>query len=220
MRTLLVDDHALFLEGLRNLLAANGFEIVGAARNGAEALLQFEMLKPDLVLMDLQMPGCDGIQTTQAIIKDDPEAKIVMLTAIEDEESLFAAIQAGAAGYLLKNMEPEHFIRQLAGLAAGETPLAPGFSGLLLREFSRRGQPENTAAGGAQRELTERQAKLLSFLTEGLTYKEIAGRMGVKEVTVKYHVKEILAKLHMDNRAQLIVHAARQGLPKAEADNK
>ncbi|CUH94482.1 hypothetical protein P22_0548 [Propionispora sp. 2/2-37] len=213
MKTLLVDDQALVLEGLRNFLMANGIEVVGTARNGAEALNQFAMLKPDLILMDIQLEGYDGIQTTQMIKKEYPEVKIVMLTAKEDEESLFAAVQAGASGYLLKDMEPKSFIRQLTGLATGETPLAPGLVERMLREISRHKQSGGKISG-AQRELTDRQREVLDLLVEGLTYKEIASRLDLKEATVKYHVKEIIAKMHLTNRAQLIAHASRQGLTK------
>jgi len=218
MKTLLVDDHALFLEGLRKFLAVNGFEVVGTARNGAEALMQFEILKPDLILMDIQMADFDGIQTTRMIKKEYPGAKIVMLTAVEDYDSLFAAIEAGAEGYLVKDMEPESFIRQLVGLTEGETPLAPGLTQHLLQEFSRHKKKDNKAASGIRRKLTERQMELLQLLAEGLTYKEIALRLDLKEVTVKYHVKEILAKLRLTNRAQLIVYATRQ-LAEEEQDN-
>ncbi|WP_413781983.1 response regulator [Anaeroselena agilis] len=209
MKTLLVDDHALFLEGMRSLLTANGFEVAATARNGAEALMQFEMQRPELVLMDLQMPEMDGIETTRQIKKEYPEAKIVMLTAVEDEDSLLAALKAGAEGYLLKEMEPESFLRQLAGLAAGETPLAPGLAGRLLREFQQQRQREEA---GGERELTERQTELLRLITRGLTYKEVADRLAIKEVTVKYHVKEILGKLRLANKAQLIAHAYKLGL--------
>lgn len=210
MKTLLVDDHSLVLEGLRNFLTANGFEVVGLASNGAEALLKFEMYKPDLVLMDVQMADCDGIQATQMIKREYPDAKIVMLTAVEDDESLFAAIQAGAEGYLLKDMEPERFLRQLASAASGELPFAPGLAERLLREFNRRAQKREDKADGAQRELTERQENLLQLLAGGLTYKEIAGQMGVAVPTVRYHIKELLAKMHLTNRAQLIAYALRR----------
>lgn len=220
MKTLLVDDHALFLEGMRNFLTANGIEVVGTAQNGVEALIKFEMHKPDLVLMDLQMDGLDGIEATRLIKKEFPEAKIVMLTAIEDDDGLFAAMQAGAEGYLLKEMEPASFIRQLTGLREGETPLAPRLAERLLLEFSRRGQKADEAASKNQRELTERQTELLQLITRGLTYKEIAGRLALKEATVKYHVKEILAKLQLANRAQLIAHAMRKGLTKEEAADR
>ncbi|MDT8903528.1 response regulator transcription factor [Selenomonadales bacterium 4137-cl] len=194
---------------MRSLLTANGFEVAATARNGAEALMQFEMQRPELVLMDLQMPEMDGIETTRQIKKEYPEAKIVMLTAVEDEDSLLAALKAGAEGYLLKEMEPESFLRQLAGLAAGETPLAPGLAGRLLREFQQQRQREEA---GGERELTERQTELLRLITRGLTYKEVADRLAIKEVTVKYHVKEILGKLRLANKAQLIAHAYKLGL--------
>ena len=212
MKTLLVDDHALFLEALRSFLTTNGFEVVGTARNGATALLKFEMLRPDLVLMDLQMPGCDGIQTTQAIKKQYPDAKIVMLTALEDEENLFLAIQAGADGYLLKDMEPKSFFRQLVGLTEGETPLAPSLAGRILHEFRHHRAKSDKDADLPQRGLTERQSEILQMIIQGLLYKEIAAHMNLKEVTVKYHVREILDKLQLANRSQLIAHASRYGL--------
>ncbi len=211
MKTLLVDDHALVLEGLQNFLTVNGVEVVGTARNGSEALIKFEMLKPDLILMDIQMADCDGIEATRMIKKTYPEVKIVMLTAVEDEESLFAAIRAGADGYLLKEMEPENFIRQLNGLAAGEMAFAPGLAERLLRELRSNPKSEinNERDPG---ELTERQTELLQLLTQGLTYKEIAGQMGLTVATVRYHLKEILSKTRLTNRTQLIAHALRKGL--------
>lgn len=211
---LLVDDHALVLEGLRNFLEISGIEVIGTAKNGVEALLQYEMLQPDLVLMDIQMADCDGIQATQMIRKEYPEAKIVMLTASEDDESVFAAIRAGAQGYLRKDMDPASFIRQLMGINNGEMPLAPGLAARLLREFSCNHKTVDETANGEVRELTARQTDVLQLLSEGMTYKEIAVRLYLAEVTVKYHVKEILAKLQLDNRAQLIAHALRQRINK------
>jgi len=214
VKTLLVDDHALVLEGLRNFLEISGIEVIGTAKNGVEALLQYEMLQPDLVLMDIQMADCDGIQATQMIRKEYPEAKIVMLTASEDDESVFAAIRAGAQGYLRKDMDPASFIRQLKGINNGEMPLAPGLAARLLREFSCHRKTVDEAANEAVRELTARQTDVLQLLSEGLTYKEIAVRLYLAEVTVKYHVKEILSKLQLANRAQLIAHALRQSINK------
>jgi two-component system NarL family response regulator len=210
MKILLVDDHALFLEGMRNFLTANGIEVAATAKNGAEALIQFAMHRPEVVLMDLQMADMGGIETTRLIKKEHPDAKIVMLTAVEDDESLFAAVRAGAEGYLLKDMEPEVFLRQLGRLADGDMPLAPGLAERLLNEFRRPKHREEAAEEG-QRDLTARQSKLLQLIIQGLTYKEIADRLEVKEVTVKYHVREILAKLRLENRTQLITHATRQG---------
>ena len=137
--------------------------------------------------------------------------KIVMLTASEDGDSLFAAIQAGAVGYLLKNMEPKQFLWQLNSLHEGNMPLAPGLAKRILQEFSRR-QMENENNTEAEQQLTERQIEILQLLTEGLTYRVMAQRLALKEATVKYHIKEILTKLHLANRAQLLVYASRMRL--------
>ena len=117
MKILLVDDHPLFLEGLQNFLRANGIEVVGTARNGLEALMKYELLQPDLVLLDLQMAHCDGIATTRMLKKEYPAADIVILTASDDQRSRLAALGAGAAGYLLKSMEPREFLGKLADLS-------------------------------------------------------------------------------------------------------
>lgn len=209
MKVLLVDDHTLFLEGIRNFLDVNDIEVVGTAKSGVEALNKIRMLQPNLILMDVQMAGCDGIEATRMIKAEYPDMKIVMLTASEDEDSLFAAIQAGAVGYLLKSMEPEQFIWQLNGLNEGDMPLAQGLAKRLLQEFNRRRQTENGNNAESERQLTERQTEVLQLLTEGLTYRVMAQRLHLKESTIKYHIKEILTKLHLANRAQLLVYASR-----------
>lgn len=211
MKVLLVDDQALILEGLRSFLEANGYTVVGTARNGAEALIKFNMLKPELVLMDIQMASPDGIQATQMIKTDCQEARIVMLTAIEDDDSLIAAIRAGAEGYLLKDMEPEIFLSQLSGLASGEMPFAPGLASRLLRKLGRQEKKEEAGRGRTKMELTDRQIELLQLLTQGLTYKEISAQMELTVSTVRYHINEILSKVHLSNRTQLIAHALQQG---------
>ena len=211
MKTLLVDDQALVLEGLRSFLETHGFAVVGTAKSGAEALMKFEMFKPDLVLMDIQMVGLDGLETTRLLRKEHPEAKIVMLTAVEDDDSMVAAMQAGAEGYLLKDMEPDAFVSQLAALASGEMPFAPGLAKRLLRKLSRR-PGEATVTNAEKPGLTARQAELLQLLTQGLTYKEIAARLGLTVATVRYHINEILAKTQLTNRSQLIAHASQMGL--------
>lgn len=230
MKTLLVDDHALVLEGLKHFLDFQGIEVVGTARSGVEAPMQYEMHEAeiDVVLMDIQMEGCDGIEATRMIKKEYPEAMVVMLTASEDEETLLAAMQAGAEGYLLKDMEPESFIRQLTGMAAGEMPLAPQLAERLLYEFGHRGEQnmpevhtlEEPAEGNLPvKELSERQREVLQFLIRGLTYREIADRLELKEVTVKYHVKEILSKMGLPNRTKLIAYTLREGIPEEGKDS-
>ena len=214
MKVLLVDDHTLFLEGLRNFLKVNDINVVGTAKSGVEALAKIRTLQPDLILMDVQMVGCDGIEATRVIKAEYPDVKIVMLTASEDEDSLFAAIQAGAVGYLLKSMEGEHFLWQLNSLHEGDMPLAPCLAKRLLQSFTDRRQAQSANSAETEQHLTERQTEILQLLTEGLTYRVIAQRLDLKEATVKYHIKEILTKLHLTNRAQLLVFASRMGLNK------
>ena len=212
MKILLVDDHPLFLQGMQTFLGSSGAEIIGTARNGAEALLKYEMLAPDLVLMDLQMAGCDGIETTRMMKKDFPEANMVILTAYEDETALLATLQAGASGYLLKSMEPEDFLRQLDALNRGEMPMASGIAGRLLQKLACQQAAAAEAANIANEQLTERQLEIIRLMIQGLSYKEIAARLDLKEATVKYHVGEILAKLHLAGKVQLIAYALQKGI--------
>lgn len=211
-KVLLVDDHALFLEGMRNFLTVNGIDIAGTARSGPEALLKYEMTKPDLVLMDLQMSQYDGIEATRQLKKEYPGAVIVMLTAYEDEASLFAAMQAGASGYLVKGMEPKQFLLELAKWSNGEIPLAPGMASRMLKQFSNPQQVQQVPSKPVVEGLTERQTEVLRLVARGRMYKEIAQQLDLKEVTVKYHIREVLAKLNLDNRSELIVFAAQRGL--------
>lgn len=208
MKTLLVDDHPLFLEGMQNFLQANGVEVVGTARNGLEALLKYELLQPDLVLLDLQMTNCDGIETTRMLKKEYPAANIVILTACEDENSRLAAFQAGAAGYLMKGMEPQDFLSKLEEANRGEASLASALSGRTPQ------QPVclEAAEHSAGRELSERQLDIVKSLARGLSPKEIADSLNLKETTIKYHLSEIFAKLHLDNKSQLIAYAVKNRL--------
>ncbi|MCE5287390.1 MAG: response regulator transcription factor [Pelosinus sp.] len=209
MKVLLVDDHSLVLEGIRNFLAVNDIDVVGTAQSGVEALYKIESLEPNLILMDVQMAGGDGIEATRMIKAEYPDMKIVMLTASEDDDTIFAALQAGAVGYLLKNMKPEHFLWQLNSLNKGDMPLAPSLAKRLLQEFNRRQQAEHKNNAETELQLTDRQTEILQLLTEGLTYRVMAQRLDLKEATIKYHIKEILNKLHLTNRAQLLLYASR-----------
>ena len=214
MRLLLVDDNALYLEGLASLLQSEGIHVAGTAGNGLEAFAKAAMLQPDAILMDVEMPGCSGIEATRIIKRDFPTIEIIMLTVYDEDEQLFAAIRAGASGYLLKNMEIGRFLTELRRIAAGDAPLAPGLARRILQEFGHQEpKPPQTAAPAAQQaELTGRQSDILKRLAEGLTYREIGEELCIKEVTVRYHVNEIMNKLHLGNRSQLIAHAAKLDL--------
>ena len=222
MRVLLVDDHGLFLEGLRNLLASRGIEVVGTARDGLDALAAARRWRPDVILMDIQMPRCDGVAATRLIKAEMPECKIIMLTMSDDEEDVFEAVKSGASGYLLKRLDAEEFFAYLAEMQAGHPPFSPGLAEKILCAFAAQSRPAAAPDPGAyapaQPTLTARQTQILTLVAQGLTYRQVADYIGLSERTVKYHMAEILARLHLDNRAQVIAYAARAGLVRASQD--
>ena len=208
MKILLVDDHPLFLDGLRNLLSARGLQVIGAARDGFEALEKARALQPDVILMDIRMPRCDGLCATRLIKAEMPEVQVVMLTMSAEEEDLFEAIRSGASGYLLKTQDTEQFFAMLAGLAKGEVALAPGMARRVLEEFA-----ASPHAGPHDAEdLSSRQVQILTLVAHGKTYKEVGAELGLTERTVKYHMGEIVARLHLANRAQVLEYARKAGL--------
>ncbi len=220
MRVLLADDHRLIVEGLSNLLAANGIDVVGIAADGREAVTQALALGPDLVLMDLRMPVCDGLAATRLIKAQRPEIKIVVLTTSAEDRDLFAAVESGASGYLLKSISGKAFIEALHGLEEGVPPFSPGLAARLLAEFARlhpAGRPamppgkaaDPTPAADA---LTERQAEVLRLVASGLTYKEVGQRLALSERTVRYHMVEIMDRLHLEHRSEVLAYAGKLGL--------
>ncbi len=213
MRVLLVDDHALFLEGLQKLLAGRGVQVVGTARDGLEGLEKARQLAPDLILMDIRMPGCNGLTATRLIKTEKPEVKIVMLTTSTDEADLFEAIKSGACGYLLKSLEAEPFMTYLQGVMRGEAAVSREMAGALLKEFARQAGTGGAAPDSSTEEaLTPRQMEILQLIAQGISYKDIAGRLCLSEHTVKYHLGEIMQRLHLKNRSQVLAYAARSGL--------
>ena len=222
MKILLVDDHTLFMEGIKNLLTVRGFQVVGTARDGLEGLSAARALRPDLILMDIQMPRCDGLTATRLIKAEMPDVKIVMLTVSEGNDDLFEAIKSGASGYLIKNLDADRFIELLSALAEGDAPLSRGLASKILKEFA---NPTNLAESFAtipmndSASLTARQTQVLTMIAQGHTYKQIGETLYLTESTVKYHMGEILKTLHLKNRAQVIAYAARQGLVKGDLPN-
>jgi len=215
MRILLADDHGLFLEGLQNLLRAGGYEVVGTAHDGLEALRLARALQPDVILMDVRMPHCDGLTATRMIQAELPQIKIVMLTTSAEDGDLFEALKSGASGYLLKNLQPNELFDYLTGLARGEAPLSRELSARVLQEFAHQAVAleEREAPGlrGAPPgpELTDRQREVLELVVTGLTYKEVAAALNLSEHTIKYHMGQILERLHLKNREQVVAHALR-----------
>jgi DNA-binding NarL/FixJ family response regulator len=216
VRVLLADDHALLVEGLQNLLEAHGLEVVGVARNGRDAALRAKELSPDVILMDIRMPEVDGLAATRAIKAEMPDMKIIILTTSTEDHDLFEAIKAGAGGYLLKSMDAESLIEGLRDAEEGIPPFAPGLAMRLLAEFARTGEtarpvpPSPAPAGSAEADeaLTPRQLEVLTLVARGLSYKQVGAKLSLSPRTVKYHMAEITRKLHVQNRAQLLVHAA------------
>ena len=213
IRVLIVDDHTLFRKGLVSLLQQQkGIEVAGEARDGEEGLRLAQTLKPDVTLMDVNMPHRNGIQTTQAIRDLFPEAHIIMLTVSEVDEDLFAAIKAGAKGYLLKNVEPDQLVKAIHLVAQGEAVIPHAMASKLLNEFSSIAHKMDAPTESKLNSLTKREHEILQHLAKGGSNKEIAGALCISEHTVKIHLKNILKKLHMNNRVQAAIYAHEQGL--------
>jgi len=210
MNVLLVDDHHLLLEGLQNLLAAHGVQVVGLAHDGLEAVELARATRPDFILMDIRMPRGDGLEATRRICAEWPAARIVILTTSTEDADLFEAVKSGACGYLLKSMNADELIECLHGAQEGVPPFSPGLAARVLGEYARLAGQQPAPAGEA--ELTPRQREVLALVAEGLTYKEVGARLNLSPRTIKYHMAEIMAQLHLEHRAQVLAYAGRLGL--------
>jgi two-component system, NarL family, response regulator LiaR len=203
IRVLLVDDHAVVREGLRAFLELqDGIEVAGEAGDGAEGVAAAERLRPDVVLMDLVMPGLDGVGAMRELRRRLPETRVIVLTSFTDEEKLLPALQAGAAGYLLKNAEPAELARAVRAAAAGEAVLDTSVAARLLDSIA---EP----AGAPREALTPREREVLALIGRGYANKRIALELGIAEKTVKTHVGHVLAKLGVSDRTQAALHAAK-----------
>ncbi len=211
IRVLIADDHRLFREGVRSLLASLAHvEVVGEAATGEEAITLASSTQPDVVLMDIQMPGLNGIEATRRILTASPRAGIIVLTMYDDDDSVFAAMRAGARGYLLKGADQSELVRAITAVSNGEALFSPAIAKRLIAFFT--GLRKETAAQIAFPDLTDREREVLDLIAQGLNNTEIAQRLYLSGKTVRNHVSNIFSKLQVADRAQAIVRAREAGL--------
>jgi len=213
IRVLLVDDHLLFREGLKKILKSlPDFDVIGEASDGLEAFIKASELIPDLILMDVKMPVCDGLEATQRIKTEFPEITIVMLTVSEDDEKVFEAIRHGAQGYLLKSISSNVMLSSLRGAVRGEAAITRALGGRILEEFRRVSRGGVSGSTEKMLSLTMRELEVLRLVAEGETNKEIAKSLNVSIHTVKSHMRKILSKLHLKRRQEAVQYAKQEGL--------
>ncbi len=211
LRVLLADDHALFRQGVKSLLESRpNITVVGCAADGLQAVEMARETLPNVILMDVEMPKCNGLEATRQIKREFPTIQIVMLTVVEDEETIFEAIKAGAQGYVLKNLEAYQLYDMLEGLRRGDAPLSGSIAAKILHEFTHPAASDDKTP--LREELSAREREVLELIVAGLTNKEIAEKLFITENTVKTYLGNILAKLHLQNRIQAAVYAVCQGL--------
>lgn len=212
IRVLLVDDHTLFRSGIRLLLQAQpDFEIVGEAADGLDAVKRARQLQPDVVLLDLNLPGLSGLEALPLIGEDSPNSAVLVLTVSEEAQELVAALQAGARGYLLKNIDADVLTSSIRKAARGEDVIAEAMTAKLVAQVRNRTAPPAATSNGEREKLTPREREILQSLARGESNKEIARRFDLAESTVKIHVQNILKKLHLNSRVQAAVFAVEHG---------
>jgi DNA-binding NarL/FixJ family response regulator len=213
IRILVADDHALFRGGLNALfLSVSDTEVIGEAATGEQAIARAANLQPDVVLMDIQMPGLNGIEATRRIVRDSPHMGVIVVTMFEDDDSVFAAMRAGARGYVLKGADQDEILKVIRAVAAGEAHFGPEIARRLMGFFS---APRQTAPSEAFPGLTAREREVLDLIAAGLNNQEIASHLYLSPKTVRNHISNIFTKLQVADRAQAIVRAREAGLGQA-----
>ena len=211
IRLLLADDHAVVRSGLRMLLQAQSdMKIIGEAETGQEAIRRVVELRPDVVLMDIEMPGMNGIEATRAIKAEAPEAAVLALTMYEDDQYFFEMLRAGASGYVPKRAAPDELVSAIRAVSRGEVFLYPSLAGRLVQDYLLRGRPDEQEP--MTDDLTPREQEVLKLIAEGLSNSEIAGQLIISAKTVDRHRENIMRKLNLHNRVDLVKYALRKGL--------
>lgn len=207
-RVMVVDDHPMWREAVERDLSAAGFDVVAVAGDGDQAVARFPAARPDVVVLDLQLPGRNGVQVTSEVLASDPGARVLILSASGEQADVLGAVKAGATGYLVKSASAAELIDAVRRVAAGDTVFTPGLAGLVLGEFRRMTEaPEDDTP-----RLTERETEVLKMVAKGMSYKQIAERLVLSHRTVQNHVQNTLRKLQLHNRVELTRWAIQQGL--------
>jgi two-component system, NarL family, response regulator LiaR len=217
IRVLIVDDHSMVRQGLRTFLELQGqtaprIIVVGEAENGTQAVELTRQTQPDIVLLDLVMPQMDGIQATPLILASSPQTRIIVLTSFGEEDKVVPAIRAGAQGYLLKDIRPDELVHAIHEASAGKVQLHPEAARKLMSAVAAQEVAPGHIPASPKGELTEREREVLDLIANGLSNREIAGKMFISEKTVKTHVSSILGKLHLEDRTQAAIYALKHGL--------
>ncbi|WP_221176807.1 response regulator [Nocardioides pocheonensis] len=210
LRVMVVDDHPMWRDAVERDLVAAGHDVVAVAADGREALARFPAARPDVVVLDLQIPAPDGVEVTTQVVAQDPDVKVLVLSASGEQADVLAAVKAGATGYLVKSASREDLLAAVRRVAQGDPVFTPGLAGLVLGEFQR--ISDAPTPDPAQPRLTERETEVLKMVAKGLSYRQIAERLVLSHRTVQNHVQNTLTKLQMHNRVELTRYAIEQGL--------
>ena len=210
IRVMVVDDHPMWRDAVERDLATAGFDVVGVAANGSEALARFPAARPQVLVLDLQIPAPNGVEVTAQVVARDPSVRVLILSASGEQADVLDAVKAGATGYLVKSASRAELLEAVRRVAAGDTVFTPGLAGLVLGEYRRLLEAPAPAPDTPQ--LTERETEVLRLVAKGLSYKQIAERLFLSHRTVQNHVQNTLRKLQMHNRVELTRYAIEQGL--------
>lgn len=212
IRVMVVDDHPMWREGVARDLTEGGFEVVATAGDGGEAVRRAPAARPQVVVLDLQLPVLSGVEVTRRLLAADPAVRVLVLSASGEHADVLEAVKAGATGYLVKSASREELLDAVTRTALGEAVFTPGLAGLVLGEFRRLSAAPSTPAGPAAPRLTDRETEVLRLVAKGLSYKQIAERFVLSHRTVQNHVQNTLNKLQLHNRVELVRYAIEQGL--------
>ena len=210
-KVMVVDDHPMWRDGVARDLTEAGLDVVATASNGTDALNRAPAVRPDVVVLDLQIPAPNGVEVTAALVKADPTVRVLILSASGEQQDVLDAVKAGATGYLVKSASRAELLSAVLRVAGGDTVFTPGLAGLVLGEYRRLSDTPTPSDSDAPR-LTERETEVLRLVAKGLSYKQIAERLFLSHRTVQNHVQNTLRKLQMHNRVQLVRYAIEQGL--------